>query len=179
MSAAATDLLGGTLHRAYGAHESTGSEATVWLTPPAVLHALGQFDLDPCAAPEPRPWPTAALHFGKADNGLTKPWHGRVWMNPPYSGAVMAGFMRRMAAHQHGTALIFARTETALFAETVWQAATACLFIAGRLAFYYPDGRRARFGAGAPSVLVAYGVDDAARLQASGIAGRFVRLDAP
>ena len=49
-----------------------------WLTPRYILAALGPFDLDPCAAPDPRPWPTAAKHFTEADNGLAHLWHGRM-----------------------------------------------------------------------------------------------------
>ena len=158
-----------------GAHQSPASETTVWLTPPEILAALGPFDLDPCACSEPRPWPTASRHFTIEDNGLRKPWSGRVWLNPPYGSPVVIGpWLRRMAEHGRGTALIFARTETAQFFDTIWRGATAMLFIEGRLHFHYPDGRRARANSGGPSVLVAYGDDDAARLKASGLRGAFV-----
>jgi hypothetical protein len=172
----ALDLLGDTKRRAIGGHQSHASDATVWLTPPHILDALGPFDLDPCAAPEPRPWPTAREHYTKADNGLTLRWQGRVWLNPPYGAVAMVPFMRRMADHNRGTALIFARTETALFREAVWDAATALLFLHGRLSFHRPDGERAGANAGAPSVLVAYGKDDAARLLGCGLPGAFVGL---
>jgi hypothetical protein len=34
-----------------------------WLTPPEILIALGEFDLDPCApTPSTRPWSTAHTH---------------------------------------------------------------------------------------------------------------------
>jgi hypothetical protein len=33
-------------------------ETNDWLTPRYILHALGKFDLDPCAAPD-QPWATA------------------------------------------------------------------------------------------------------------------------
>lgn len=162
--------------RAMGSHHSARSKSVVWLTPPDILAALGPFDLDPCAAPDPRPWPTASRHYVEADNGLAKPWLGRVWLNPPYDGKPALAFMRRLVQHGQGTALLFARTETALFHETVWRAATACLFLDGRLHFHRADGSRAAANAGAPSVLIAYGAMDAALLHASGIAGHFVRL---
>jgi hypothetical protein len=175
----ALDLLGTPARhssgRGMGGHQTHDSDTTVWLTPPAVLDALGPFDLDPCAAPEPRPWPTAATHYGLAENGLSKPWHGRVWLNPPYGAVTSVPFLRRMAAHGHGTALIFARTETALFCETVWGAATALLFLAGRLHFHRPNGERAQANSGAPSVLVAYGDADAERLRSCGLPGAYVR----
>jgi hypothetical protein len=148
-----------------------------WLTPPAIIAALGQFDLDPCAAPEPRPWPTATRHVVRAENGLMMAWRGRVWLNPPYGGPNVVGpWMRRMANHANGTALIFARTETALFFETVWHRASAVLFLQGRLFFHRPDGRQASANAGAPSCLVAYGATDASTLERCGIEGHFVRL---
>ncbi|MBU8540222.1 phage N-6-adenine-methyltransferase [Falsiroseomonas tokyonensis] len=169
-----TDLLGNGTKRGMGGHHSHASDTTVWLTPPELLASLGAFDLDPCAAPEPRPWPTAAVHYGLAENGLMRPWAGRVWLNPPYGAVVSAPFMRRMVEHGRGTALIFARTETALFRETVWRAASALLFLAGRLYFHRPNGDRAEANAGAPSVLVAYGAEDAAHLRDCGLPGAFV-----
>jgi hypothetical protein len=160
-----------------GAHQSPRSQSEVWLTPPAIIEALGPFDMDPCAAPEPRPWPTAARHVALPECGLSVPWSGRVWLNPPYGPPLVIGpWLRRMAEHGRGTALIFARTETALFFETVWRAADACLFLSGRLHFHRPDGERADGNAGAPSVLVAYGAEDARRLRACGLPGAFVPL---
>ena len=147
-----------------------------WLTPPEILDALGPFDLDPCAAPEPRPWPTAARHICLPDDGLAAPWSGRVWLNPPYSREAFA-WLRRMAAHGHGTTLTFARTETGWFVETIWQAATAVLFLHGRLYFHRADGIRAAANAGAPSVLAAYGEQDAKRLKDSGLPGTYVQWD--
>lgn len=162
--------------RAYGAHESTAMKTDVWLTPPEILEALGPFDLDPCA-PAVRPWDMAKTHYTRADNGLWKPWAGRIWLNPPYSSEAVR-WMRRLSEHGRGTALIFARTETEGFFETVWHSptASAVMFLAGRLYFHKLDGTRAKNGAGAPSVLVAYGADDAARLRKSGIVGRFIPL---
>lgn len=169
------DLLGAArVRRAIGSHESHASGTTVWLTPPHILDALGPFDLDPCAAPQPRPWPTAREHYTKADNGLRQPWHGRVWLNPPYGATASVPFLRRMVEHGRGTALLFARTETQQFRIHVWGAASALLFLAERLHFHRPDGGRAAANAGAPSVLVAYGTEDAMRLKDSGIAGAFV-----
>lgn len=166
------------MSKGMGGHHSPASETVVWLTPPEILKALGDFDLDPCACSEPRPWPTAAEHYTRETNGLLRPWSGRVWLNPPYgSPAVVRPWLSRMAAHNHGTALIFARTETELFHRYCWRAASAMLFPEGRLFFHYPDGRRADNNAGAPSVLVAYGDDDAARLEGCGLRGAFVRLN--
>lgn len=174
------DLFGGVpVERPVQPHRRDLGGTDVWLTPPWLLDALGSFDLDPCAAPEPRPWPTAREHYTAAIDGLRQPWHGRVWMNPPYSR--METWLARLADHAEtggsGTALIFARTETRVFHAQVWRRAAALLFIEGRLHFHYPDGRRAPANAGAPSVLVAYGPFDAERLATCGIEGAYVHLN--
>lgn len=161
-----------------GGHQSARAKSVVWLTPPAIIRALGEFDLDPCAAPAPRPWDTARHHLTEEDDGLAHEWFGRVWLNPPY-GSEVGTWMKRLADYGQGTALIFARTETEAFFETVWRAATACRFIEGRLHFHYPDGARAKANGGAPSVLVAYGDDDAEILASCEIAGQFVPLRLP
>ena len=120
-----------------------------WQTPPDLLRLLGPFDDDP-ALP------------GRAD-GLTRPWQGFVWMNPPY-GPEIGRWMRRMSDHGNGLALVFARVDTAWFHECVWERATAVGFFRGRLRFYLV-GVRARDYAGSPSCLVAYGVEAVARMR--------------
>lgn len=143
-----------------------------WLTPPAIIAALGVFDLDPCA-PRQRPWPTAKRHYDKVMDGLQLPWRGRVWLNPPY-GQDTLKWMRLMAAHNHGTALIFARTETRVFFECVWPKASALLFLRGRLRFFNSDGTQSQFSGGAPSVLIAYGETDKLCLQECKLSGAFI-----
>ena len=143
----------------------------VWLTPPALLSMLGAFDLDPCAAPEPRPWATAAEMWNS--DGLERPWRGRVFLNPPY-GPQTGLWLKRLADHGNGVALIFARTETDMFVRQVWRRADAILFVYGRLHFHRPDGERAPCNSGAPSVLIAYGADNVEALRTSGIDGAFI-----
>jgi hypothetical protein len=163
-----------------GGHQIPVNDSDEWLTPQHILAPLGTFDLDPCAAPEPRPWPTATEHYVRSQNGLKLPWKGRIWLNSPYGGPNIVGpWMRRMVEHNHGTALIFARTETDLFFKTVWEAATAVLFIRGRLFFHRPDGIRADSNSGAPSCLVAYGQADADILENCGLLGKFLVLGTP
>lgn len=153
---------------------ATTGETDRWLTPRWVLDALGDFDLDPCGAPD---WPTADEIWTPETHGdgLSMPWFGRVWLNPPY-GSAMTAWLERMAEHGAGTALIFARTETAAFQDMVWPHASAVLFIRGRLTFLKPDLVEGDANAGAPSVLIAYGDHDAAILAESSIEGKYIRL---
>jgi phage N-6-adenine-methyltransferase len=57
-----------------------------WTTPWPIVNELeqdfGPFDLDPCAEPHTAKAPT---YYTIDDNGLTRPWFGRVFINPPYS----------------------------------------------------------------------------------------------
>lgn len=159
---------------ALSSHQSARMKNDEWLTPPAILAPLGTFDLDPCA-PIARPWPTATTHYTVTDDGLSRPWFGRVWMNPPF-GREAVRWMRRLDAHGNGIALLPARTETAMFFETVWGAADAICFLQGRPHFHYVDGSRAAFNSGAPICLIAYGVDNARVLDRCGL-GFTLRLD--
>jgi hypothetical protein len=158
-----------------GGHHSAAMLKDEWLTPPEILKALGSFDLDPCA-PVQRPWEMAKAHYTVRDNGLLQPWHGRVWLNPPY-GLHARQWLNRLAGHGNGIALIFARTETDMFFDEVWDRADAALFLRGRLFFHHVTGERSKHNAGAPSVLVAYGERDVDALRASGIPGRLVILE--
>lgn len=169
----------GDARRSIGSHHSANAGTHTWLTPPEILAALGPFDLDPCACPEPRPWPTATTMWTREDTPLHREWpkDARIWLNPPFGPKpLVATFMARMADHGRGTALLFARTETAVFFDTVWRRAAGLLFLKGRPHFHRQDGRRAEANSGAPVVLIAYGVDDAERLRGSGLPGQYVQL---
>ena len=144
-----------------------------WVTPRDIPEKLGEFDLDPCEC-TPQPWRHAARGFNVSADGLRSEWTGRVWLNPPYSN--WSAWVERLANHGSGTALLFARTETADFVRIVWGRAHSILFLWGRLRFHAPDGTRAKGNAGGPSCLVAYSARDSIQLAASGIPGSFVAL---
>jgi len=157
-----------------GSHQSAKMGKDEWLTPPEIIEALGPFDLDPCS-PIDQPWETAKHKFDITDDGLIQEWFGRVWCNPPY-GLEAVKWLKKLADHGNGIALIFARTETKMFFDQVWNRAHALLFIKGRLHFHHVDGSRAKANAGAPSVLVSYSEKDTYALEHSGIEGKLVRL---
>jgi len=154
--------------------ETSVAATDVWLTPPAIIEALGEFKLDPCASID-QPWTTAWNTYTIEDDGLAQPWFGRVWMNPPY-GKQLGAWLKKLANHNDGIALVFARTETKAFFEGVWDRADAILFIKGRLRFHYPDGSLGGT-AGSPSVLVAYGKNNVEALEKCGIEGKLIYLE--
>ena len=160
-----------------GGHRAVGATDT-WLTPQDILLALGHFDLDPCAAPSPRPWSTADRMIELPDDGLMLPWAGRVWLNPPY-GKLTGRWLDRLAIHGQGTALVFARVETSAWFHAVWPIASALFFPRGRITFCDCEGRPGKYTGGAPSALIAYGDRDARILEACGLDGYFLHLPPP
>jgi DNA N-6-adenine-methyltransferase (Dam) len=144
-----------------------------WLTPPELVKQLGEFDLDPCC-PIDAPFYHAKNHYTIIDDGLSKEWKGRVYLNPPY-GRGMELWLEKLKYHGNGIALIFARTETKCFFEHIWHDADAILFVKGRIKFYHVSGVQGGTP-GAPSVFIAYGKENAIALQNSCIEGRFLSL---
>mgnify|MGYP000864520568 FL=1 len=153
--------------------ERSENTTVEWLTPPSLVIKLGEFDLDPCS-PINAPFLHAKNNYTIADDGLSKEWFGRVYLNPPY-GRGMELWLEKLKFHGNGIALIFARTETKCFFEHIWNDADAVLFVKGRIRFYHISGIQAGTP-GAPSVFIAYGKEKALSLKNSGIEGRYLNL---
>lgn len=136
-----------------------------WITPRWILEAFGPFELDPCASAT-QPWPTAdQMYKPPAADGLLLPWKGFVFCNPPY-GRALGAWLNRMALHNNGIALTFARTETRAFRDYVWPFATCLMFLHGRVTFHLPNGEMSKAGhnSGGPSVLIGYGYPALSRM---------------
>lgn len=145
-----------------------------WLTPPELIKSLGKFDLDPCA-PINRPWNTAAMHYTKSDDGLAQEWVGRVWCNPLY-GAQAAQWLHKCMLHGNAIALVFARTETQMFHDYVFNKADAILFIKGRLQFYHVNGFKKPQNSPSPSALIAYGQNNVEALRNCKMKGKLLLM---
>lgn len=145
--------------RGMGGHSVPGGGlSNEWYTPPGIFDALAiDFDLDPAHPSDRLQWIPAATTYCKADDGLSQPWEGRVWLNPPY-GRETDPWLERFVEHGHGIALVFARTETEWFHRHALAVDAWCL-IRGRLTFVHADGQPSAFNAGAPSSLLASGSD--------------------
>lgn len=76
-----------------------------WYTPKSVFDELNvTFDLD-VAAPKGGTGLVPALRsYCLEDDGLSSPWFGRVWMNPPYSKP--APWVDKWLTHGNGVALL-------------------------------------------------------------------------
>lgn len=170
-----------------GIHSKPNNGGTVhWITPPEIVRALGEFDLDPCFHPR-QFYRTAKNTISLPDDGLAAKWSGRIWLNPPY-GDALESWLKRLSEHGNGIALVPSRTDVEeWFWPYIWEAADAVLFLRGRLCFLQPDGTRIRWNpkkrkfektgnAGHGSVLVAYGRENVAALANCKIPGRLVSL---
>jgi DNA N-6-adenine-methyltransferase (Dam) len=113
-----------------------------WRTPKYIFDALKLvFDLDPC-------WPLAGPCFVPTqerytvhDNGLAQPWHGLVWVNPPFGGRRgHVPWLRKFFTHGNGIALVNALTSSDWFHAVVVPNAEMLCFVCGKTKFHRPDG---------------------------------------
>lgn len=160
-------------------HHSADADSVEWYTPPEVFHALGLwFDLDPCCPALPAAsWVPALRRISLPADGLSEPWEGRVWLNPPY-GTAGPVWLRKLAEHGDGVALIFASTETIWWQEVLPAASSVC-FVRGRLNFVAEDGRRGVSNAGAGSALIGFGDTCGIAVAACGLGMTFQLYGAP
>lgn len=146
-----------------------------WFTPPYITDALGKFDLDPCMSQSKLEVIGRRQNYTKDFDGLSQIWEDRVWCNPPYGNNTFK-WIKNLADHGNGIALIFARTETKGFHAEIWKRANAVFFFSGRLKFYHRNGKQGGT-ANAPSCLVAYGFENVWAIDRSGLPGKLIILN--
>jgi phage N-6-adenine-methyltransferase len=129
-------------------HVSHNSGNNEWYTPADYIEAerevLGGIDLDPASSTEANAVVHAARFFSQAEDGLAQPWHGCVWLNPPYAKPLIAHFAEKFAASVErgdvsaAVVLVNNATETEWF-QTLAHAADAFCFPKKRIPFRTPD----------------------------------------
>lgn len=148
-------------------HVTRNSGNDEWYTPAEYIHAardvLGAIDLDPASSPTANNVIRADTYYTVDDDGLTRPWSGRVWMNPPYSTGLVDRFVFRILdTFQAGdvkAAVVLTNNAT----DTRWWQAlarrsTAVCMLAGRVRFRSENGDVA--GAGLQGQTISYLGDD-------------------
>lgn len=158
--------------------ERSSERTDEWYTPKWIIEDLQKagihFDLDPCA-PIKRPFELADKYYTKEENGLTQPWNGCVWCNPPYSRKLLDAFIEKMSQHNNGVALVFNRMDTALWHKVIFPTASAILIMQGRIKFLDENGCQKQ-GAGCGSILIAWGSQNAKYLETCNISGKYINL---
>lgn len=112
------------------------SKTDLWATPQDFFNALHKefkFTLDVCATAENA---KCKRYFTVEQNGLTKKWTGRCWMNPPY-GKVISHWMKKAYESAQAGALVVclvpSRTDTKWWHDYAMNGEIR--FIKGRLKF--------------------------------------------
>ena len=142
-------------------HRKGGDDGNRWLTPEPIVEAVraafnGVIDLDPATEPSN---PTGAVrHYTQLEDGLARPWSGRIFLNPPYSP--IAPWVERAIEAERAGARIYmlvpVRTDAA-YHHRLMTAATDVLFLRGRVRFRRANGSAAGSPAFA-SMIVGLGV---------------------
>lgn len=125
-------------------HRGLGTGQDEWYTPPEYVllarSVMGDIDLDPASHPTPQEWIKAKTYFTAEDNALNHMWHGRVWLNPPYSRELIGAFITKLLAELEAKRVSEAILLTHNYTETSWfqtaadKAALIC-FPRGRIKF--------------------------------------------
>jgi hypothetical protein len=114
----------------------------------AARAVMGGIDLDPASCEMAQAWIKAAQYYTITDDGLSKPWAGRVWLNPPYSYTDGRSnqdlWSERLVTHYlqgdvtEGLLLVKAALGYKWF-ERLWDVWPVC-FMRERLSFVMADG---------------------------------------
>lgn len=140
------------------------SGQTEWYTPSPIIEAaravMGGIDLDPASSPAANETVGAAEFFTVAADGLSRPWHGRVWLNPPFSDN--ARFIPKLVREYQAGRVTEACVITFASLDTEWARLLMAYprwYPVGRVAFVPGHETRAARQPGLPGLAGAATVD--------------------
>jgi phage N-6-adenine-methyltransferase len=115
-----------------------------WYTPAKYIdlarQVMGGIDLDPASSDAAQTVVQAEKYFTIKDDGLTKEWHGRVFINPPYKQPAIIHFVKRLTDQvtigniKQAILLVNNSTDTEWF-HCAANACAAVCFTRGRIKF--------------------------------------------
>lgn len=118
-----------------------------WYTPELYINlargVMGGIDTDPASNPEAQKIVKAKTYYTKDDDGLSKSWTGRTWINPPFSDVLM--FAEKLIGHLEAGEVSQAIVLTNNNTDTLWwhkmaEVAQGICFTRGRISFYNQYG---------------------------------------
>jgi hypothetical protein len=106
---------------------------------------MGTIDLDPASCTVAQKIVKATTFFTVKDDGLSRKWHGNVWLNPPYHRDLAPKFIDKLVIEQQAERITQAILLTNNSTDTDWfvKAQTNCraiCFTKVRIAFLEEDG---------------------------------------
>jgi ParB family chromosome partitioning protein len=117
-------------------HGIANGECVEWYTPAEIIvaarHVMGRIDLDPASCELAQTVVKARMFHTADDNGLKHPWHGNVFVNPPYSRGYIPLFVNKLIAEIHAghtsQAILLTRggTDTKWFNRAAGAASAIC-----------------------------------------------------
>jgi hypothetical protein len=118
-----------------------------WYTPAEWIECartvMGGIDCDPASSAFAQRTVQAKEWFDKNQDGLKFPWHGNVWLNPPYAKGQIEPFIEKLISErchfEQAIVLVDNRTDTQWFRE-LCSVAKAVAFTTGRIQFYNENG---------------------------------------
>lgn len=125
-------------------HVANNSGENEWYTPPkyteAARHVMGGIDLDPASNSVANGFVKADSFYTKEDDGLTKPWYGRVWLNPPYAQPLIAQFaeavLSKFSSGEFEQAVVLVNNATdTKWLQSMMRACSAICFLEGRIRY--------------------------------------------
>lgn len=128
-------------------HVTINSHDDEWYTPEQYIEAarevMGSIDLDPASNDFANETVKASVYYDEARNGLEQEWWGNIWLNPPYSSALIQQFAEKLADSLFRQAIVLVNnaTETAWF-RTLIENADAVVFPTGRIKYRKRDGEK-------------------------------------
>lgn len=120
-----------------------------WFTPSEHIElarkVLGAIQLDPASSEIAQRTVKAKTFYTEADDGLSREWTGKVWLNPPYAQPAIGHFVDKMVDERAAGRVTEALMLTHNYTDTAWfqkaaRAATAICFTRGRIRFVSPAG---------------------------------------
>jgi hypothetical protein len=144
-------------------HLDTGKDD--WLTPLGILDAaravLGGIDLDPASDAHANARVRARRFYSREEDGLRRPWFGRVWMNHPFSRSGNKLWPQKLVSeYEAGRVTAACMISFAATAENWFAPLMAFLqcYLQPRLAYCQRDGSPVK-GATKGSVVTYLGAD--------------------